>query len=148
MRPEGLGQWKILMTPSGIEPATFQLVVQCINQLVLGFRVILRINSNKEVTFKYRCSAFSMWQDVKAGKFLGWPSGLQLFVNLKVLASSTAARGSSPTRTFAIHYTLSRPTGHTQPVEGTVDFFYSPNNPNDHLIWTRYHCVTTMLPLC
>jgi hypothetical protein len=33
VRPEGLSQWKIQMTPSGIEPTTFQLVVQCINKL-------------------------------------------------------------------------------------------------------------------
>jgi len=33
VRPKELCQWKIPITPSGIKPATFWLVMQCLNQL-------------------------------------------------------------------------------------------------------------------
>jgi hypothetical protein len=49
MRLEGLGKLKKKSTPSGLEPATFRIVAQCVNQL--RYRVpsrVQKLNLNKD----------------------------------------------------------------------------------------------------
>jgi hypothetical protein len=43
VRPERLCQWKIPVTPRGIEPTTFRLVAQCLNQVRNHVTLILTV---------------------------------------------------------------------------------------------------------
>jgi len=51
VRPEELRQWEIPMTPSEIEPATFRLVEQCLNQMHHRFLPVYSITQLSKLQY-------------------------------------------------------------------------------------------------